>query len=192
MSMNRPPPIMIAIGVPHAGEPEDEDHLQREDGEHEREMTEEDGFGTEDKIEAECREYSAAMEAVRAAISAGRATIDDVVRRAEPFLGDEPDWSSALFPNPPSHDFITWLLIAELLRREHGSPGPLKVTFLLERGQLGVRDYGTQGIRSGGGSGPEVSREHCNEMLATSCVLQSIWSAPSMSRTCMSQSRVSG
>src|SRR5215472_4799909 len=121
-------------------------------------------WGTEAEIAKEAEEYEAAIaEALRAG---KRLSIDDVIPRAQPALGDDPDWSSLLYANPPSHDFLTVLIIAELLRREHASPPPLKVTFLLEKGQLGLRDYGTRGILSGGGSGPHISRHHCDEMLA--------------------------
>src|SRR5262249_27860415 len=54
----------------------------------------------------------------------------------------------------------------ELVKREHGIKTPLKVTFLMEDGQLGIRDWGNAGIASCQGGTPRVSMKYSNEMLA--------------------------
>lgn len=57
------------------------------------------------------------------------------------------DYSSALYCDPPSHDFCVWLIIAELMRRYHDTPGPLKVRFALRNGMLGYLDFGPYSLR---------------------------------------------
>lgn len=71
------------------------------------------------------------------------------IKRLEPVLGDNPDWGLALYSAPPSHDFCTWLITAELMRRHHKVPGPLRVALGLMDGQLGKVDFGSRGILSG-------------------------------------------
>jgi hypothetical protein len=38
-------------------------------------------------------------------------------------LSAECDYSRAFYLDPPSHDFLVWLVIAELMRRHHKAPG---------------------------------------------------------------------
>ncbi|HET9285673.1 MAG TPA: hypothetical protein VFR24_27285 [Candidatus Angelobacter sp.] len=47
-----------------------------------------------------------------------------------------PDYSTALYCDPPSHDFCVWLIMAEMMRRQHNAPAPLKVRFGLQDGRL--------------------------------------------------------
>lgn len=64
------------------------------------------------------------------------------IKRREPGLGPNPDYSCAFYCDPPSHDFCVWIVIAELMRRRHGAPAPLRVKFGLIDGQLGKVDFG--------------------------------------------------
>lgn len=64
------------------------------------------------------------------------------IMRREPTPLGEPDFSRVFYPDPPSHDFLVWLVIAELMRRHYGAPGPLKVKFGLVKNQLGTLDWG--------------------------------------------------
>ena len=59
-----------------------------------------------------------------------------------PHLGSAINYSCALYPDPPSHDFCVWVIGAELVRRHYGFPAPLNVRLLLQNGQLGLADYG--------------------------------------------------
>ncbi len=88
------------------------------------------------------------------------------IQRRIPHLGPNPDYSKAFYPDPPSHDFCTWLIIAELMRRKHNAPAPLKVRFGLVEGQLGVMDFGPCGILSGDAWPCGVSRTYHQTMLA--------------------------
>lgn len=90
--------------------------------------------------------------------------IDGIVERTG--VGIDPDWSTALYASPPSHDFLTWLLAAELMRREKGAPAPLKVAFLLENGQLGLKDYGNVSIAINPGGRTDCSMAYSSQMLA--------------------------
>ncbi len=93
-------------------------------------------------------------------------TVDDFISRCPPLLSEEPDWSRAIYANPPSHDFCTWLIIAELMRREHKAPGPLRVTLLLNQGQLGLFDFGNVGLLVQKGGKVDLPLAYSNEMLA--------------------------
>ena len=88
------------------------------------------------------------------------------IRRRQPLLGDQPDYSCAIYPDPPSHDFLVWLTIAELMRRHHNADGPLTVRFGLIKGQLGTVDFSHYGLRSGRAYQCGVSREYYDTMLA--------------------------
>ncbi len=93
--------------------------------------------------------------------------IDMIVPLCDPPAA-EPDYSRVLYPNPPSHDFCVWLILAELMRREHNAPAPLKVTFLMQDGQLGKMDFACTSIRGS----PKfiyplnLDREYSDQMLA--------------------------
>ncbi len=88
------------------------------------------------------------------------------IQRRRPHLGPNPDYSKAFYPDPPSHDFLVWLVIAELMRRYHGAPAPLKVRFGLFDQRLGIFDFGVHGVLSGMVTGCGVSREYHETMLA--------------------------
>lgn len=83
-----------------------------------------------------------------------------------PPLGPVPNYSYALYPDPPSHDFCPWLVMAEMMRRYHDAPAPLKVRFFLEGGKLGIRDYGPNSLMSRRAYACDVSREYSDIMLA--------------------------
>ncbi len=68
------------------------------------------------------------------------------IRRSEPFLGNPPDYSKALYSGVPSHDFCVWLIMAEMMRHHHDASPPLKVRFLFQEGLLGKYDYGSFGL----------------------------------------------
>lgn len=93
------------------------------------------------------------------------------IKRREPALGPVPDYSKVFYPDPPSHDFCVWLIIAELMRRHHGAPSPLRVRFGLIDGMLGVVDFGpTSLVAAATNQGPiwqcGVSREYSDQMMA--------------------------
>ena len=88
------------------------------------------------------------------------------IRPRQPSLGGEPDYGRALYPDPPSHDFLVWLIIAELMRRHHGAASPLRVKFGLIRGQLGVFDFGLFSLRSTQAYKCGVSRRYSDQMMA--------------------------
>lgn len=67
-----------------------------------------------------------------------------------PLRAIQPDYSRALFCDPGSHDFLVWLIGAEMMRRVHRSPPPLRVRFVLVDDQLGRAEFGVNGILSGG------------------------------------------
>ena len=87
------------------------------------------------------------------------------IRRKVPALSLVPDWASAVYADPPSHDFCVWLVIAEMMRRQHGAAGPLRVRFLLMNGQLGLAEFGQHSLRSGRVNSCEVSRAYSDRML---------------------------
>lgn len=88
------------------------------------------------------------------------------VERRQPLLGDTPDYSCAIYPDPPSHDFCVWLIIAEMMRRYHNADGPLSVRFGLLKGQLGTIDFSHYGLRAGQAYQCGISREYYDTMLA--------------------------
>jgi hypothetical protein len=89
-----------------------------------------------------------------------------MIERRLPALGAVPDYSCVLYPDPPSHDFCVWLIIAELSRRFQRAPTPLKVKFGLIDGQLGTVDFGPYSLRSGKAYPCDVSPEYWRLMLA--------------------------
>jgi hypothetical protein len=89
------------------------------------------------------------------------------IRRRVPPLGPNPDYSSALYCDPPSHDFCVWLIIAELMRRYHGAREPLKVRFALRDGMLGYLDFGPYSLREAYRASPlELDRLYSDQMMA--------------------------
>lgn len=88
------------------------------------------------------------------------------IQRRRPHLGPNANYSKAFYADPPSHDFLVWLVIAELMRRHHDVPGPLKVRFGFFDDRLGVFDFGPHGVMSGMASICNVSREYHEIMLA--------------------------
>lgn len=88
------------------------------------------------------------------------------IKRREPPIGYVPDYSLALYPDPPSHDFCVWLIIAELMRRHRNASAPLKVKFGLIDGQLGTVDFGPFSLASSTHYPCGVSREYSDQMLA--------------------------
>lgn len=75
------------------------------------------------------------------------------------------DPSRVLYPDPPSHDFCVWLIIAELMRRHHKAPGPLKVRLALTNGQLGMFDFGPHAFLSGNSYRCSVPPEYSDQMI---------------------------
>lgn len=90
--------------------------------------------------------------------------IDPIPRRL-PSLGGIPDYSRAFYPDPPSHDFCVWLIIAELMRRHRDCKEPLRVKLGLIRDQLGLVDFGPVSPWSGQAYQCGVSREYYEKML---------------------------
>ncbi len=88
------------------------------------------------------------------------------IRRKEPLLGPNPNYSRALYIDPPSHDFCSWLMMAEMMRRHHQSPEPLHVRFGLIKGQLGTVDFSHYGLMAGKAYACGVSREYHDTMMA--------------------------
>ena len=92
--------------------------------------------------------------------------IEIPIKRREPHLGEAPDYSCAIYPDPPSHDFCVWLIIAEMMRRHHMAPGPLTVRLGLIKGQLGTLDFSHYGMASGQAYKCGLSKEYYDTMLA--------------------------
>ncbi len=88
-----------------------------------------------------------------------------LIKRKEPPLGSSPDYSCAIYPDPPSHDFCVWLIIAELSRRQHEAPGPLKVKFAFANDQLGTIELGSASLSSGDIKPCILSRQYSDLML---------------------------
>lgn len=88
------------------------------------------------------------------------------IQRRQPLLGDSPDYSSALYPDPPSHDFCVWLIIAEMMWRYHNADGPLSVRFGLIKDQLGTVDFSHYGLLAKQAYQCGLSREYYDTMLA--------------------------
>ncbi len=93
-------------------------------------------------------------------------TVPIAIKRREPHLGPNPDWAKAFYCDPPSHDFCVWLIVAELMRRYHGAPAPLKVRFGLYENQLGILDFGAHGVREAQAYECKLSRDYYETMLA--------------------------
>lgn len=87
------------------------------------------------------------------------------ISRRLPSLCQNPDWSRVIYPDPPSHDFVTWLVIAEMMRRYHEAPGPLKVRFLLRHGMLGSVDFSHYSITDGRAYQCGVDKAYSDQMI---------------------------
>lgn len=87
------------------------------------------------------------------------------IKRRLPSLCENPDYSRVLYPDPPSHDFVTWLVIAEMMRRYHEAPGPLTVRLLLQNGMLGSVDYGPFSLIDGRAYQCGVDRAYSDQMI---------------------------
>lgn len=87
------------------------------------------------------------------------------IKRKEPLLGPSPDYAKVFYYDPPSHDFLVWLVISELMRRHHKAPGPLEVTFGYLQGMLGMYDFGPLGILGGKAHACGVGREYSETMI---------------------------
>jgi hypothetical protein len=66
-----------------------------------------------------------------------------------PPISDQLDFSRVIYPDPPSHDFLTFLVVAEAMRRWSGSEQPLRVTLALYEGMLGKFDFSAWSLRAG-------------------------------------------
>ena len=82
-----------------------------------------------------------------------------------PSLSPTLDYSHAVYPDPPSHDFLTWLVVAEMMRRYYGTSGPLKVRFLTLNGMLGRAQWCEHSLRSGSVYQCDVTPEYYEKML---------------------------
>lgn len=102
-------------------------------------------------------------QAALAKISGMRMPI--AITRRLPSHCQDPDYSRVIYPDPPSHDFVTWLVIAEMMRRYHDSPPPLTVRFLLQNGRLGAVDYGPFSIADGRCYQCGVDRAYSDQMI---------------------------
>ncbi len=93
-------------------------------------------------------------------------TIPIAIRKREPGLPGIPDYSRAFYCDPPSHDFCVWLVIAEMMRRYHEAPAPLRVKFGLVNGQLGAYEYGPVSPWTTEPASPcGLSREYSDQMM---------------------------
>ncbi len=70
------------------------------------------------------------------------------IKLKSPPLPGTPNYSTALYYDPPSHDFLIWLVQAEMNRAATNSPGPLRVKLGLLDGRLGVYDWGPKSLLS--------------------------------------------
>jgi hypothetical protein len=87
------------------------------------------------------------------------------IERLLPSHCKDPDWSRVLYPNPPSHDSITWLVIAEMMRRYHDAPPPLTVRFLLCDNRLGAVDFSHYSVAAGKAYQCGVDRAYSDQMI---------------------------
>lgn len=87
-----------------------------------------------------------------------------MISRRFPSYCSQPDYSRTVYPDPPSHDFVTWLIIAEMMRRYHKAPGPLRVRFLMQQGMLGTVDFSHYSIADGRAYQCGVSRAYFEQM----------------------------
>ncbi len=84
----------------------------------------------------------------------------------QPALSTDPDYSRAIYYDPPSHDFCSWLMMAEMNRRHRNAPAPLKVKFCTINGQLGTVQFGPLSPWLGKVYQCGVSRAYSDEMIA--------------------------
>lgn len=87
------------------------------------------------------------------------------IKRKLPPLGEPPDYSCAFYADPPSHDFCVWLIIAELMRRYHNAPAPLKVKLGLINDQLGMLDFAKYSVNSGESTVCEPNKQYSDTMI---------------------------
>ena len=90
---------------------------------------------------------------------------DFPIKRREPALGPNPDYSCAVYADPPSHDFCVFLVIAETMRRVHRAPSPLKVRLMFHDGMLGEYDYGPNSLKSRRAYPGYTDRNYSNVMV---------------------------
>jgi hypothetical protein len=83
----------------------------------------------------------------------------------EPALSTNPDYSRAIYYDPPSHDFCSWLMMAEMNRRYHNAPEPLRVKFCTINGQLGTVQFGPLSPWLGKVYPCGVSRAYSDQMI---------------------------
>lgn len=88
-----------------------------------------------------------------------------MISSLQPAIGPGLDYGKAFYPNPPSHDFLAWLAVAEALRRHHNASGPLKVKFGKYKGQLGLLDFAHFALRLGKAFPCSFTKERSDQML---------------------------
>lgn len=88
-----------------------------------------------------------------------------VIDRKRPYLTDDPDYSRVFYPDPPSHDACIFLIIAELMRRVHDAPSPLRVKLGLIAGQLGMVDFGPLSLLGGHAHPLVADKAYSDEMI---------------------------
>jgi len=75
------------------------------------------------------------------------------------------DYSTLIYPDPPSHDFCVCLVIAELVRRYKAAPAPLKVKLVTWGGKLGYVDFSHYSIRDGKGYQCGITDDYSDRMI---------------------------
>lgn len=83
----------------------------------------------------------------------------------QPSFGGPPNYSTVLYPNPPSHDFGIFCIISELMRRHHQSPDPLDIMLLTKGGKLGYIDFSHHSVNSGFAFECKVSADYSDIMI---------------------------
>lgn len=83
----------------------------------------------------------------------------------QPSFGGPPNYSTVLYPNPPSHDFGVFCIIAELMRREHKSSAPLDIILLTKAGRLGYIDFSHFSFNSGSAYTCSVAPDYSDQMI---------------------------
>ncbi len=91
------------------------------------------------------------------------------IQPKQPSLGGKPDYSSAIYVDPPSHDFCVWLVIAELMRRTHACTSPLRVHLGLKDGWLGAVDFGPFSIKSQQAYPSGYTKAYSDKMIPNIC-----------------------
>lgn len=76
-----------------------------------------------------------------------------------------PRFTHAVYYDPPSHDFLTWLVIATTALQQRGIPGPLHVRFAMIDGMLGRYDWSHYSLSSGQRYFCERSKEYSDTMI---------------------------